>query len=71
MVSHYSTDRQVAVTCQDMLQCASKSRKVDCKLVSMDVTKLDLKYLKKSVLQMFNGGNTLSKFVRPVTLNVN
>lgn len=41
---HYSIDVQVAVTHQDILQCASKDgEKADCKLLSIDVNKLDLK----------------------------
>lgn len=38
-VSHYSTDRQVAVTSSDMLQSASKVREEerDSKLVNMDI----------------------------------
>lgn len=31
MVSQYSTDQQVAVTRQIMLQCASKGKEEDCK----------------------------------------
>lgn len=36
--SHYSTDLQVGVTCQDMQQCTSKGREEDCKLAYMTLT---------------------------------
>ncbi len=46
MVSHYSTDQQVAVTRQDMLQCTSKGREEeDYKLAIMGVNKAVFKIL--------------------------
>lgn len=51
MVSCYSTDQQMAVTCQDMLQSTNKSREEkDCKLVNMDP---GFKIHKTDALQMF------------------
>ncbi len=46
MVSHYSSDQQVAVTRQVMQQCGNKdSKEEDCRLVNMDVNSAGLKIL--------------------------
>ncbi len=44
MVSHYSTDLQGAVMCQDMQQCANRDgEEKDCKPVNTDVTNAGFK----------------------------
>ncbi len=67
MVSHYSTDLQVAITHRDMLPCTNKDRKEEyCKIVNMEVNNAGFKILQKSALQMFYyEGNVLDTFVRP------
>lgn len=48
-----ATDLQVAVTCQNKLQCASKDREEeDSKLVNMNVNITGFKILDKSALQI-------------------
>lgn len=48
-----ATDLQVAVTCQNRLQCASKDREEeDSKLVNMNVNITGFKILDKSALQI-------------------
>lgn len=44
-MSHCSTDLMAVVTNQDMLQYTNKEREENHKVVNVNVTNLDLKYL--------------------------
>ncbi len=60
MVSHYSTDQQVAVIHQDIRQCISKGREQeDCKLVHMDVSYAGFKILIYLLYKRFLGGKCI------------
>lgn len=50
VVSHYSTDPQLAEMHQEMQQSASEGRKEDRKQVNIDINKAGLKYLQKNRL---------------------
>lgn len=61
MMSHYSTDQQVAVTCQDILQYASKGREEEeCKIVHLDVNNTEFK-LYEGLKVAKNNGSLISK----------
>ncbi len=65
MVSQYCTDLQVAVTHPDMLQCTSKGRETDCKLVNRDVNDAGFKILWNVLCKCFMGKKIHNTFVRP------
>lgn len=54
VVSHYFTDQLVAITCEDMLQCANKDWEKDCKLVHIHVNHAGFKILKRSAPHYFD-----------------